>query len=406
MLKKIFRVIVLVLSLILFTNVSAKEYYKENESNKNQYVIFDDAEILNDEQVLNIQDKLKSLTVYGNIAIKIVNNTVEYEELDSFVNEAFNNWKKSDNKYLMIYINVKNDVEPRIYNNISIKNSGFDVSDSQLKEVVWKVTPTLREGNVENTILQTIDNINGLSAGEKEGTNSSNIKKTSNYKIVIEDDANLLSEEEKNKLMDDMMPLTEYGHAIFKSINKNDYSSTYEYGKNYYYDNFKNENGTLLLIDMDLRYVYIISGGDNYNIITTAKSEIITDNVYKYLSNQNYYEGASIAFHQINQLLQGYKIAEPMRYASNVVISLVLAFFVNFLIIMITCSPKKSKKNGEVMGLEMALAVNSFQALSNGTHRVYSPVSESSGGSSGGGHSGGGHSGGGGFSGGGGGHRF
>ena len=37
MLKKIFRVIVLVLSLILFTNVSAKEYYKENESNKNQY---------------------------------------------------------------------------------------------------------------------------------------------------------------------------------------------------------------------------------------------------------------------------------------------------------------------------------------------------------------------------------
>ena len=406
MLKKIFRVIVLVLSLILFTNVSAKEYYKENESNKNQYVIFDDAEILNDEQVLNIQDKLKSLTVYGNVAIKIVNNTVEYEELDSFVNEAFNNWKKSDNKYLMIYINVKNDVEPRIYNNISIKNSGLDISDSQLMEVVWKVTPTLREGNVENTILQTIDNINGLSAGEKEGTNSSNIKKTSNYKIVIEDDANLLSEEEKNKLMDDMMPLTEYGHAIFKSINKNDYSSTYEYGKNYYYDNFKNENGTLLLIDMDLRYVYIISGGDNYNIITTAKSEIITDNVYKYLSNQNYYEGASIAFHQINQLLQGYRIAEPMRYASNVVISLVLAFFVNFLIIMITCSPKKSKKNGEVMGLEMALAVNSFQALSNGTHRVYSPVSESSGGSSGGGHSGGGHSGGGGFSGGGGGHRF
>lgn len=222
-----------------------------------------------------------------------------------------------------------------------------------------------------------------------------------NYKVIIEDDANLLSEDEKTKLMDDMLPLTEYGHAIFKSIDKNEYNSTYEYGKNYYYNNFKNENGTLLLIDMDLRYVYIISGGDNYKVVTSAKSEIITDNVYRYLSNQDYYTGASQAFHQINQLLQGYKIAEPMRYASNVVISLVLAFLINFFIIMVTCSPKKSKKNSEVMGLEMALAVNSFQAVSDGTHRVYSPVSESSGGSSGGGHSGGG-----GFSGGGGGHRF
>ena len=53
--------------------------------------------------------------------------------------------------------------------------------------------------------------------------------------------------------------------------------------------------------------------------------------------------------------------------------------------------------------LDMAVTVNSFKAEKNGTHRVYSPVSESSGSS--GGHSGGGHSGGG-FSGGGGGHRF
>ena len=62
-----------------------------------------------------------------------------------------------------------------------------------------------------------------------------------NYKVVIEDDANLLSEDEKTKLMDDMLPLTEYGHAIFKSIDKNEYNSTYEYGKKYYYNNFKNE---------------------------------------------------------------------------------------------------------------------------------------------------------------------
>ena len=400
MLKKITKLMVLVITLFLINNVYAKEYAKVNETNNNSYTINDEIDLLSEDDVLKIQDQMSDLTQYGNVSIRIVGKELEYEALEPLATEAFNNWKK-DGNYLMIYINVKNDMDPKIYNNIFIKNSGFNISNEDLMNVVWKVTPTLRNGKVLDTILQTCDSLNGLSAGEKEGVYSSKSTKNSNYQIVIEDDANLLSEEEKTKLVEDMIPLTEYGHAIFKSIDKNEYSSTYEYGKNYYYDRFKNENGTLLLIDMDLRYVYIISGGDNYDIITRSKSEIITDNVYRYLTNQEYYEGASIAFHQVNQLLQGYKIAEPMRYASNIVISLVLAFFINFVIIMITCSPKKSKLNKDA--LDMAVTVNSFKAEKNGTHRVYSPVSESSGSS--GGHSGGGHSGGG-FSGGGGGHRF
>ena len=37
-------------------------------------------------------------------------------------------------------------------------------------------------------------------------------------KIVIEDDADLLTKEEEEKLLDKMITLTEYGHVVFKTI--------------------------------------------------------------------------------------------------------------------------------------------------------------------------------------------
>ena len=414
MLKKIFKLIILIFVFSLFTNVYAKEYVKVNENSNKTYSIVDEKEILSEEQVNEILNKMVPLSNNGNVLVKILGEEIEWEEFVPVSKKFFDNWKKDDNN-LLVYVNVKNDVEPKKYNNIYIVCNGFPYSDAQLMKVVWLVTPTLRSGDVAGTINKTFDTIYNpkeendtvTKTPENFDNSDENVSNTvinesfSKYKLVIEDDANLLSEEEKIKLMDDMTPLTEYGHIIFKSINTHPYGNTYKYGKNYYYNNFQNEDGTLLLIDMSQREVYIISGGDNYKTITTAKSEIITDNIYRYLSAGNYYEGASQAYYQMNQLLKGYKIAEPMRYASNIVISLVLAFFINFVIIMITCSPKKSKLNKDA--LDMAVTVNSFKAEKNGTHRVYSPVSESSGSS--GGHSGGGHSGGG-FSGGGGGHRF
>lgn len=413
MLKKITKLIVLVITLFLFNNVYAKEYIKVNENNNNTYSINDEIDILSEDDVLKIQDQMNSLTQYGNVSIRIVSKEVEREELESTVNETFNNWKK-DGNYLMVYINVKNDMDPKIFNNIFIKNYGFNISDEDLMNVVWKVTPTLRNGKVNDTIHQTFDNLNGLSAGEKEGVYTPGSTKTSNYKIIIEDDANLLSEEEKVKLMDDMSPMAEYGNIIFKSIDNNPYYDTAEFAKNFYRNTYGKANGTVLLIDMDNRIVYIFSEGDNYDIITRSKSEIITDNIYRYLGDQKYYDGAKEAYLEMYQIMNGYKIAEPMRYASNVVISLVVAFLINFIMIMITCSTRKSNQSEVAKGLEMAVAINSFQALSNGTHKVYSPVTTDSGGgssggfSSSGGHSGGGFSGGGGggFHGGGGGHRF
>ena len=234
-------------------------------------------------------------------------------------------------------------------------------------------------------------------------TGTSDIENEDKYSIVLEDDANLLSEEELEKLKEVMVPLTEYGNIIFKTINDNSYGSTSSFAENYYYDRFGNNNGTMFLIDMYYRNIYIVSGGSNYGIITTAKANTITDNTYRYASREEYYECAKVAYEQMYSLLRGEKIAEPMRYASNVVISMTLALLINFLIVSSVSKIKKATNSEILKTCEIDVNVGSVNGYESGTHRVYSPVSDSSSSGGGGGSSGGG---GGGFSGGGGGHGF
>ncbi len=224
------------------------------------------------------------------------------------------------------------------------------------------------------------------------------VNERTNYKILIEDDANLLTSDEINDLADIMTPLTEYGNIAFKTIDSNSTTAS-SYASVYYHTNFGTKSGTLFLIDMDNRKIHIFSDGYNYKYITTAKANIITDNIYRYASRSEYYECAKKAFEQIGTVLSGGKIAEPMRYISNALISITIAFLVNFLIVLFSSNVKKASRKEILKNCDMSFDVSEFEAIKTGTHRVYSPPSSDSGGSSGGG-------GGGGSSGGGGGHSF
>ena len=233
------------------------------------------------------------------------------------------------------------------------------------------------------------------------------------YQLIIEDEAELLTEAERHQLEDQMMPLTEYGNIAFITIGENPSGSTEVYAENYYYDHFRNDSGTLMIIDMDSRYIYICSAGDNYRTITDEKAYIITDNIYRYARSGDYFECAMEAFREINKLLSGGKILEPMRYTSNIIISLVLGFFFAFFFVMATARTKQASNKELLDSGKKELEVVSSEVKKTGDHRVYNPHTDSgssggssySGGSSGG-FSGGGGGGGGGFSGGGGGHGF
>lgn len=143
--------------------------------------------------------------------------------------------------------------------------------------------------------------------------------------------AELLTNEEEQKLMERMKPLTEYGNIAFISSNNGVYHSTSVLADSVYHQMFGTQSGTIFLIDMYNREIYVFSDGSNYNIITKSKAYLITDNVYRYATNEEYYKCADEAFKQINTLLDGKKILEPMRYITNVLIAITVAFFSTFI---------------------------------------------------------------------------
>ena len=223
------------------------------------------------------------------------------------------------------------------------------------------------------------------------------------YSVIIEDDASLLSNDEKIQLAETMKDITPYGDVAFKSIDYNPYS-TETYIERYYNSIFGTGSGTVFLIDMDNRNIWIYSDGSIYSTITTAYANVITDNVYAYASDKDYFTCANKAFIQEAALLQGRRISQPMKYISNALLAIAIAILINYFIVRQTSRVRKASDNEIVNGVFANNAFNNVSVNFIRQTRTYSPRSSSSSGSSGG-HSGGG-GGGGGHSGGGGGHSF
>lgn len=229
------------------------------------------------------------------------------------------------------------------------------------------------------------------------------VNEETKYKVILEDDAFLLTANELEKLKKKMIPLTEYGHVLFKTTNSNS-TFTHQYAETVYSEKFGNQSGTMFLIDMSKREIYIYSAGANYNVITKEKAYIITDNVYKLATGKKYYKCAKKAFSQIHTLLEGKPIIEPMKYISNVLISVTTSFLLTYIVILTTTKIRKTNEKKLLKNCNVLFDVKDIKVKKTGTHKEYNPrTSSSSGGLSGGGRSfgGGGRS-----SGGGGGHRF
>lgn len=215
------------------------------------------------------------------------------------------------------------------------------------------------------------------------------------YRAVIEDEARLLTDYEKEKLLGQMAAITEYGNVAFVSVSKNTDSSS-KYAKNYYEAKFGHTNGTVFLIDMDNRYIWIYSSEAVYNVITDSYADTITDNVYRLASAGRYYDCAADAFDQIYRLLNGQHISQPMKYVSNVFIGIVLALLINYFLVRRLSSTAKPSDQDIFEAIGAKQNIYNFHAKYINTTRKYSPQRSSSGGGS---RSSGSH-------GGGGGHRF
>ena len=222
------------------------------------------------------------------------------------------------------------------------------------------------------------------------------------YRVVIYDGAGLLSSKEIKELGSDMSPISEFANVAFVTTDENSYGDIMDYSDAVFDEMFGNyANGIMLIIDMDEREISIFSDGNIHKIITDAYGYDITDNIYRYASNGEYYEAASKAFEQIYAVLNGQKIARPMRYVCSALMALLLSFLINFWIVSGASKLQKTSNAEMIAGASKSLRYTPLSVVKTGETKTYSP--QSSGSSGGGGHRGGG---GGGHSGGGGHHSF
>ena len=227
-----------------------------------------------------------------------------------------------------------------------------------------------------------------------------------NYVVIIDDREDLLTEQEELSLRTKMENITQWGNAAF--VTCFNYSrETSAYAKEVYRSLFGTSSGTLFMIDMGQRNIWIFSDGAVYRVVTKAYANTITDNIYKLAGQEKYYECAYEAFDQIETLLIGGKISQPMKYISNVLTAIILALVINFFILRMQRREPSDQFDFEStyqpMTSLLGIAVIAKEVLSSKRSRHVESSGGSGGGGGGGGFSGGG---GGGSSGGGVGHSF
>lgn len=402
----------LVLMIGLFPLMTFAKGINEKNATNNYSIIIDDANNeLADDEINEIKNQMVPLSQNGNIIVKVARGS---NETDLYHNEAKQYFQKySETDSLLIYVNIPKVVNENdkfydyyYYADVVILTSGDNfnyIDELTISSVSKKAVISIQKQKMVEAIKTTLTSLTEEEVSNPKETETTYINPDTHYRLFIDDGASLLSTEEIAKLKEDMKPLTEYGHIAFISISDNPYGTTDYYADQIYHSNFSTESGSIFLIDMDLRNIYIFSDGSNYNIINNSKAYSITDNVYKYASNEEYYECAHFAYKDMLTLLQGKKIAEPMRYTSNVFLALTVSFLLSFAFVMFKSKHKKAKNKDVLKNCDIYFKLGKVSATKTGSHREYSPVSDSS---SGGSSSSGGGGGGGGSSGGGGGHSF
>lgn len=213
------------------------------------------------------------------------------------------------------------------------------------------------------------------------------------YSAYIRDEEDLLSEEEEQSLAETMKAATDYGNVLFLSAD-GDNMDPEEFLETYYAD-WLSEDGTVFFVEMSVRELRLENSGSIRRIITPSYSNTITDNVYRMASEGDYYGCANEAFSQCITLLEGGRIARPMKYICNALLALILALLINYAAVRI------SNRNHRITKKERDQLVTDSLVLGAATKKRIAHRKRTSGGSSSGGSFSGG--GGGGFSGGGGG---
>lgn len=194
------------------------------------------------------------------------------------------------------------------------------------------------------------------------------------YEVSITDKAELLSEQEEESLLKTMQPITAYGNVAFYSVGEDMQTLTKLLADRHYQELWGNESGTVFVIDMANRMLYIHSVGTVYDTLKTSYANTITDNVYTYATKEDYALCATNAYEQIYTVLEGGRIAQPMKYISNALFAFMLSFVLLYLIVKMVSKAKKPSKAQLFNGLKVSENMENLEVHYVNENRTYIPV--------------------------------
>jgi uncharacterized protein len=115
-----------------------------------------------------------------------------------------------------------------------------------------------------------------------------------------------------------------------------------------------------------------------YEVLTSSRANSITNNVRNYLTRGEYYAAAQKAYSQMNSLLHGNRIAQPMKHLSNACIALMVGLMLMLGRVFRTSTTFRKEDMAQMIGAT-ALAFTTAAVVNHGQKREYSPPSGDSG---------------------------
>ena len=143
------------------------------------------------------------------------------------------------------------------------------------------------------------------------------------FRAVIEDELDLLTAAEERKILDDMIPLTEYGSVAFWSTREEsaDLQTQAEEKRRAL---FGEESSCIVVINKAYQQLSIQSRGQLAKVITSARAGRIAARGSTDLTRGQTFNAVSEAFSQIGTLTGSSKAAAHLRVFCNLFLSLML----------------------------------------------------------------------------------
>ena len=185
-------------------------------------------------------------------------------------------------------------------------------------------------------------------------------------------------------------------NAGFATIDHNPMYSTETYAADWLEYYLGTESSILFLIDMDNRQLYIRAnnGGGIGKKITASYCRVISDNVYSYASEGDYYTCAYKVFDQALTLLAGQRISQPMKYVCNALFAIAIGMILCYFLAKGTSSIRRTTDDEMLEYANKNISYTPPELEHSYTEKKYHPRSSGSGGGHGGGGGGGSHGGG------------